>query len=78
MSSCILSLLDNDEELLHAAVDTLLKIADNILRDPSNEKFRSVNLSSCVMEQKLIPAIGALEVLFLMGFEEQMDLWICH
>ncbi|XP_069940882.1 peptide-N(4)-(N-acetyl-beta-glucosaminyl)asparagine amidase isoform X2 [Cherax quadricarinatus] len=50
-----------------------IQIADNILRDPSNEKFRSVNLSSCVMEQKLIPAIGALEVLFLMGFEEGND-----
>ncbi|XP_045625192.2 peptide-N(4)-(N-acetyl-beta-glucosaminyl)asparagine amidase isoform X1 [Procambarus clarkii] len=73
MSGCVKSLLDNDEELLQAAVDTLLKIAENILKDPSNEKFRSVNLSSSVVEQKLIPAIGALEVLFLMGFEEGND-----
>lgn len=46
------------------------QIAGNILREPSNEKFRSVNLSSSVVERKLIPAVGALEILFLMGFEE--------
>ncbi|XP_071523936.1 peptide-N(4)-(N-acetyl-beta-glucosaminyl)asparagine amidase [Panulirus ornatus] len=71
--SCVESLLENDKELMEGAVETLLKIADNILKDPSNEKFRSLNLSSSIVEQKLIPAIGALEVLFLMGFQEGDD-----
>ncbi|XP_047480143.1 peptide-N(4)-(N-acetyl-beta-glucosaminyl)asparagine amidase-like [Penaeus chinensis] len=73
LSSCVEMLLENDQELLEAAIETLLKIAGNILREPSNEKFRSVNLSSNVVERKLIPAVGALEILFLMGFEEGDD-----
>ncbi|XP_042882108.1 peptide-N(4)-(N-acetyl-beta-glucosaminyl)asparagine amidase-like, partial [Penaeus japonicus] len=73
LSNCVEMLLENDQELLEAALETLLKIAGNILRDPSNEKYRSVNLSSNVVEKKLIPAVGALEVLFLMGFEEGED-----
>lgn len=73
LSNCVESLLENDDELLEGAVETLLKIADNILKDPSSEKFRSVKLDNKVVEKKLIPAIGALEVLFLMGFQEGED-----
>ncbi|KAK7072532.1 Peptide-N(4)-(N-acetyl-beta-glucosaminyl)asparagine amidase [Halocaridina rubra] len=73
LSSCIVSLLENRDELFEGAVETLLKIADNILQEPSNEKFRNVKLNNKIIENKLIPAVGALEVLFLMGFEEGDD-----
>lgn len=47
-----------------------MQIANNILHYPSETKYRRINLNSEVIEKFLLPAIGALEVLFLMGFEE--------
>lgn len=73
LSSCVESLLENNEELLEGALETLIKIADNILNEPTSEKYRSVKLNNKVIMKKLIPAIGALEILFLMGFEEGED-----
>ncbi|XP_068205912.1 peptide-N(4)-(N-acetyl-beta-glucosaminyl)asparagine amidase [Palaemon carinicauda] len=73
ISSCVESLLENSDELLEDALETLIKIADNILKEPTSEKYRSVKLNNKIIIKKLIPAIGALEVLFLMGFEEGDD-----
>ena len=55
---------------MHSFTLLYTQISDNILKDPKNEKFCAVNLSSSAVERKLLPAVGALEVLFLIGFEE--------
>ncbi|KAK3866513.1 hypothetical protein Pcinc_027958 [Petrolisthes cinctipes] len=72
-SSCVESLLDNDPQVMEEAVNLLLKIADNILKEPENKKYRQVSLKNKQVNRFLIPAVGALEVLFLMGFQEEDD-----
>ncbi|KAL0278712.1 UNVERIFIED_CONTAM: hypothetical protein PYX00_000454 [Menopon gallinae] len=50
--------------------EVLLRIARNILSDPDNPKYRSISLSSNVVTNKLLPASGAMQCLFEMGFQE--------
>lgn len=48
----------------------LLTYADNILRNPSVEKYRSIRIGNPTFSIKLLPIKGAVECLFEMGFEE--------
>ncbi|KAG1674789.1 Peptide-N(4)-(N-acetyl-beta-glucosaminyl)asparagine amidase [Nymphon striatum] len=52
------------------AVKLLLKIAANIINNPSNEKYRQIRLSNTSVSNRLLPVHGAMECLFEMGFEE--------
>lgn len=63
-------LLSNDSVVFSNAVDVLLRVARNIMKDPANPKYRSISLASSVVVNKLLPASGALECLFEMGFQE--------
>ena len=51
----------------------MVRLLNNVLRDPGNMKFRSIRLSNPKIESKLLPANGAFEVLFSVGFEEGDD-----
>uniref|UniRef100_A0A3P8WDZ6 Peptide-N(4)-(N-acetyl-beta-glucosaminyl)asparagine amidase n=1 Tax=Cynoglossus semilaevis TaxID=244447 RepID=A0A3P8WDZ6_CYNSE len=48
----------------------LLTYADNILRYPNEEKYRSIRIGNPTFATKLLPTKGAVECLFEMGFEE--------
>lgn len=48
----------------------LLTYADNILRNPREEKYRSIRIGNPTFSTKLLPIKGAVECLFEMGFEE--------
>ena len=56
-----------DEAL--SAADVLLKIANNILNNPDNQKYRTLKVENAVVSSKLLPVSGAMECLFEMGFE---------
>ncbi|CAL4065500.1 unnamed protein product, partial [Meganyctiphanes norvegica] len=73
ISNDVTKILNRNIQPMAPYFDLLKKISDNILKDPQNEKFRKLNLNSSMMSTKLIPTIGALETLFLMGFEEGDD-----
>ncbi len=65
---------DNSAEAKKEAAEILLKLVDNVIREPQNLKFRSVRLSNPKIESKLLTAAGAFEILFSMGFEEVCSL----
>lgn len=69
-SRSVLALEENSSEVYLQSSEILLRVASNILKDPNNPKFRSLSLGSNVVTTKLLPASGAIECLFEMGFQE--------
>lgn len=55
------------------AVTVLIKCAANILESPTEPKFRRVPVANSKFQQCLLPAYGAIECLFEMGFVESDD-----
>ncbi|XP_018015644.1 peptide-N(4)-(N-acetyl-beta-glucosaminyl)asparagine amidase isoform X2 [Hyalella azteca] len=66
-------LLTNEETLCEKAITLLLKISSSIVQQPNEKRVRSLNLNSRAMELTLLPAHGAFELLFFMGFQEAND-----
>lgn len=64
---------DNPETVKKEAVEILVKLLSNVVRDPNNIKYRQVKLSNKKIEENLLSAAGAFEVLFSVGFEEDED-----
>merc|ERR1712008_410427 len=64
---------DNPETVKKEAVEILVKLLSNVVRDPNNIKYRQVKLSNKKVEENLLSAAGAFEVLFSVGFEEDED-----
>ena len=60
----------NRSEEYIPAVEILLKFANNIIRDPKNEKYRKIRVGNAIVAEKLLPVSGAIECLFEMGFTE--------
>ena len=63
-------LADNPDQVKREAGEILVRLLRNVMREPSNLKFRSVKLSNPKIESKLLTANGAFEILFSVGFEE--------
>jgi len=55
------------------AGEIIVKLLSNIVADPNNIKYRQVKLANKKIEEKLLPANGAFEILFSVGFEEAED-----
>ena len=71
--ACCAQLLDNERQVMIDAVRVLIRCAANILRSPAETKFRRVPLANSKVQQCLLPAYGAIECLFEMGFIESDD-----
>lgn len=69
-TACILKLETNSEPIYKEVSGLLVKIADNILKDPSNFKLRTLKKSNAIVSKKILAATGGLECLKLMGFKE--------
>ena len=54
---------------VQACVETLLKYFENILQNPTEEKYRKIRMSNRVYQEKVKPMEGALELLEAAGFE---------
>lgn len=72
-TSIVQTLLDNPEEIRNGAIEILVKLLSNVIREPNNIKFRSIRLGNPKIESKLLVANGAFEILFSVGFEEGTD-----
>uniref|UniRef100_A0A4W6FQJ5 Peptide-N(4)-(N-acetyl-beta-glucosaminyl)asparagine amidase n=1 Tax=Lates calcarifer TaxID=8187 RepID=A0A4W6FQJ5_LATCA len=70
MSPAITTLCENSNEVFLDVAKLLLTYADNILRYPNEEKYRSIRIGNPTFSTKLLPIKGAVECLFEMGFEE--------
>ena len=71
--STVKLLNDNPEGVKKEALDILVKLLSNVVRDPHNIKYRQIKLSNKKIEENLLAATGAFEVLFSVGFEEDDD-----
>uniref|UniRef100_A0ACB8FUR9 Peptide-N(4)-(N-acetyl-beta-glucosaminyl)asparagine amidase n=3 Tax=Sphaerodactylus townsendi TaxID=933632 RepID=A0ACB8FUR9_9SAUR len=69
-SRAVRELCQNSGETFLEASRLLLTYADNILRHPEEEKYRSIRIGNQAFSTKLLPVRGAVECLFEMGFEE--------
>jgi len=72
-TSSVELLRSNDPKVMAEAVNILKRLLENIVKDPHNIKYRAVNLGNKTIADKLLPASGAFEVLFSVGFEEDTD-----
>lgn len=69
-TACVIQLETNSEPTYREVSELLVKIADNILKDPSNPRMRTLKKSNAVVSKKILAATGGLECLKLMGFKE--------
>ncbi|XP_077347557.1 peptide-N(4)-(N-acetyl-beta-glucosaminyl)asparagine amidase [Lithobates pipiens] len=69
-SSAVTELCQNGRQVFLDASQLLLTYADNILRSPNEEKYRSIRIGNTAFSTRLLPVPGAVECLFEMGFEE--------
>ncbi|OCT75874.1 peptide-N(4)-(N-acetyl-beta-glucosaminyl)asparagine amidase [Xenopus laevis] len=69
-SSAVAELCQNKRQEFLDASQLLLTYADNILRSPNEEKYRSIRIGNTAFSTRLLPVRGAIECLFEMGFEE--------
>ncbi|XP_053570212.1 peptide-N(4)-(N-acetyl-beta-glucosaminyl)asparagine amidase [Bombina bombina] len=69
-SSAVSELCQNGSQVFMDASQLLLTYADNILRSPNEEKYRSIRIGNTAFSSRLLPVRGAVECLFEMGFEE--------
>ncbi|EFN73808.1 Peptide-N(4)-(N-acetyl-beta-glucosaminyl)asparagine amidase [Camponotus floridanus] len=70
LERCVKSLEENDNNVRDEARKALLNICCNVLGSPNNNKAREVHLDDEVVIEKLLPAIGAMECLFDVGYVE--------
>lgn len=71
--SCIDSLEQNPPESFLKVSFIILKLIHNVLLFPSDQKFRKIRLENPTIKKYVLPAIGAMECLFEMGFQEGDD-----
>lgn len=69
-SPAVSTLCENPNEVFLDVAKLLLTYADNILRNPNEEKYRLIRIGNPTFSTKLLPIKGAVECLFEMGFEE--------
>jgi len=70
---CCAQLLENERQVMIDAVRVLIRCAAKILESPTEPKFRRVPVANSKVQQCLLPAYGAIECLFEMGFVESDD-----
>ena len=70
LSPAVSALCENPNEDFLDASKLLILCADNILRHPDDDKYRSIRISNPLFSAKLLPIKGAVECPFEMGFEE--------
>ncbi|KAM6899468.1 peptide-N(4)-(N-acetyl-beta-glucosaminyl)asparagine amidase [Xenentodon cancila] len=69
-SAAVTTLCENPAEVFLDVAKLLLTYADNILRYPNEDKYRSIRIGNPTFSTKLLPIKGAVECLFEMGFVE--------
>ena len=70
LEHCVKLLQDNEEKVRIEAQQMLLKICNNIMKYPQEQRYRKLYLSNAVVSSKLLPAAGAIVCLFEAGFIE--------
>lgn len=64
---------ENSKENFLSASDVLIKFANNVINNPNEPKYRRIRIGNPAVQSKLLNCVGAMECLFIMGFEESED-----
>lgn len=72
-SASVFALEENPREVYLEVTSVLIRLANNVIKNPSDQKYRSIRLANPTVANKLLPAVGAMECLFEMGFKEAHD-----
>ncbi|XP_008559127.1 peptide-N(4)-(N-acetyl-beta-glucosaminyl)asparagine amidase isoform X1 [Microplitis demolitor] len=67
---CLSLLGENDIKIQQSALKILCELCDNILKYPEEHKYRKIRIANPSITDKLLPASGAIECLFELGFIE--------
>lgn len=80
------SSLNYEREILHlesATIDVyiesvtiLLRILDNVIREPQNERYRKIRLENKLIKEKLLCLDGVRQLLHKIGFVEVPSNWM--
>uniref|UniRef100_A0A182M8N8 Peptide-N(4)-(N-acetyl-beta-glucosaminyl)asparagine amidase n=1 Tax=Anopheles culicifacies TaxID=139723 RepID=A0A182M8N8_9DIPT len=66
----VLALESNPKESYVVAAETLLRLLDNIIREPQNAKFRTVRIDNPSIREKLLSVDGMKQLMLAIGFIE--------
>ena len=70
-SQLLCSQQTSDPNQLKVSISTLLRLLQNISDNPEEAKYRSVKKSNKVIQTKLLNTPGVLELMNLIGFDQQ-------
>lgn len=68
-SAVMIHTLNKDKEKVKICVDTLLKYLDNVVNNPTEEKYRKIRLSNKAFKERVSQLNGTEEFLQACGFE---------
>lgn len=60
----------SNADIFVESISILLRILDNIIREPQNDKYRNIRLENKVIKKKLLSLNGVYQLLFKIGFVE--------
>ncbi|KAI0053537.1 hypothetical protein FA95DRAFT_1552024 [Auriscalpium vulgare] len=63
----------NSKEVAMSSLRTLSMIAENLIREPDNAKFRQFKPTNSIIKRDLVDPKGALEYAVALGFRPQVD-----
>uniref|UniRef100_A0A1B0DG01 Transglutaminase-like domain-containing protein n=1 Tax=Phlebotomus papatasi TaxID=29031 RepID=A0A1B0DG01_PHLPP len=74
MSSIVEKAVENlaqkDVEIFCVSVEILLKLLDNVIKEPKNLKYRTIRMGNKTIKEKLLVLSGMKDLLLALGFEE--------
>eukprot|EP00442_Polarella_glacialis_P037114 CAMPEP_0115058252 /NCGR_PEP_ID=MMETSP0227-20121206/6242_1 /TAXON_ID=89957 /ORGANISM="Polarella glacialis, Strain CCMP 1383" /LENGTH=403 /DNA_ID=CAMNT_0002443209 /DNA_START=64 /DNA_END=1275 /DNA_ORIENTATION=+ len=73
----------NSEEVRRAALGMLVKIAENVEKNPTDPKFRRIKMNSAAFSKKVAGAAGGVDAMVAAGWlpdctPEGEDAWLCN
>lgn len=71
-SALMIQTLNNDKEKVKVCVETLCKYLDNVIKNPTEEKFRKIRMSNKAFTERVSCLEGTEEFLQAAGFEVKM------
>lgn len=72
LTSCLIIKNCNTLDKAEDCIETLKKYLQNIISNPSEEKYQRIRMSNRIFSEKVAPAEGSLEFLKAAGFQEQI------
>lgn len=67
------SLEENPKEIFIKVTSILMKLVENVLKNPTEPKYRKIRLENATISKFVLPSVGGMECLFDMGFIEGDD-----